>query len=286
MLAKGPFQMGAVGDTAVVAEEEWLVQFNRDDGKKQLVRGVTMKQITCDFPLIDTTTAEAEVKASSPSDKLLQSCKLPKMAGGRVDVLLGIQYTNIFPVPIRQLDCGLTIYRSRLVAHDKGVNALIGGPHSSFQFLAQKAGNAGALLAHFTEGLQRLRQLGPPRIPSNPMTLEEEMFAKIQNAAEYNEVQELLNLEMLENAQGGGKDDMFCSTCFNTCADNGTDYQLLETSELLREIRRLRLEQECGLDLNYRCIRCRECSACRDSDRTEAISLREEGRSRSSAPYP
>ena len=30
------------------------------------------------------------------------------------------------------------------------------------------------------------------------------------------------------------------------------------------------------MDLNYRCIRCRECSACRDSDRTEAISLREE----------
>jgi hypothetical protein len=62
LLAKGPFLMGRVGDIATVAEEEWLVHFNRTDGKKQLVKGVTMKQITCDFPPIDTTKASAEVK--------------------------------------------------------------------------------------------------------------------------------------------------------------------------------------------------------------------------------
>ena len=134
LLTKGPFRMGGVGDTAVTAEEEWLVQFNRSDKKKQLVKGVTMKQITCDFPIIDTTKAEIEVKAASPTDKLLQNCKLPPRVGGRVDVLLGIQYTSIHPVVVRQLDCGLTIYKSRLAAHDKEVDSLIGGPHSSFQF--------------------------------------------------------------------------------------------------------------------------------------------------------
>ena len=36
------------------------------------------------------------------------------------------------------------------------------------------------------------------------------------------------------------------------------------------------LEQECGVDINYRCVRCRDCSTCKDADRTEAISLREE----------
>ena len=276
VLTKGPFKMGGVGDTSVVAEEEWLVQFNREDGKKQLVRGVTMKQITCDFPLIDTTKAEAEVKASDATDQLLQSCKLPNIVGGRVDVLLGIHYTNIFPVPIRQLDCGLTIYKSRLVAHDKGVNALIGGPHSSFQFLANKIGNPGALLAHFTEGLQSLRLLGPPSIPTNPMSVEEEMFAKVHNAAEHRDIHELLKMEALETFKEDGEDPMFCSTCFNICGEDEPEYQGMETSETLRDIRRLRLEQECGMDLNYRCTRCRDCSACKDSSRTEAISLREE----------
>merc|ERR1719450_777953 len=97
MLAKGPFSMGGVGDIATMAEEEWLIQLNRCDNKKQLVRGVTMKQITCCFPPIDTTKAVEEVKSSDRDDKFLQSCNIPDIAGGHVDVLLGIQYLSIFP---------------------------------------------------------------------------------------------------------------------------------------------------------------------------------------------
>ena len=91
------------------------------------------------------------MKAAFPMDELLQNCRLPPMVGGTVDVLLGIQYTSIFPVPVRQLDCGLTIYSTRLIAHDHAVNSLIGGPHSSFQFLAKKIGDPAALLGHFVE---------------------------------------------------------------------------------------------------------------------------------------
>jgi hypothetical protein len=49
-----------------------------------------------------------------------------------------------------------------------------------------------------------------------------------------------------------------------------------DSPKTMREIRNLRLEQECGIDINYRCVKCRECSACKDADRTEAISFREE----------
>jgi hypothetical protein len=93
LLSKGPFHIGGVGDIATVIEEEWLVQFNSTDGKKQLVKGLTMKQITCDFPPIETTKGSAEVKSSNRDDQFLQSCNLPK----KVDVLLGIQYLVIFP---------------------------------------------------------------------------------------------------------------------------------------------------------------------------------------------
>ena len=44
----------------------------------------------------------------------------------------------------------------------------------------------------------------------------------------------------------------------------------------MREIRRLRLEQECGLDIGYRCMKCRDCVTCKNSEKVEAISLREE----------
>ena len=77
LLAKGPFEMGGVGGITTTAEEEWLVQFTRTDKKKQLVRGVTMKQITCDFPAIDTTEAVREIKSKDTSNDFLQSCKVP-----------------------------------------------------------------------------------------------------------------------------------------------------------------------------------------------------------------
>ena len=260
--------MGGVGDITTVAEEEWLVQFNRTDCKKQLVRGVTLKQITCDFPAVDTTKAVEEVKAANRSNSFLQKCKLPQIAGGKVDVLLGIHYTNIFPTPVRQLDCGLTIYRSRLVSHNSGENALIGGPHSSFQYLANKAGNAALLLAHFTEGLMNLRLLGPPRIPANPLTTEEEEFAKLHNAEEYREVCHIVAQKNDEESLTAGGMEMLCPSCYFMSMEDSPD--------TLRDIRRLRLEQECGLDSNYRCVKCRECKSCLDADRTESISLREE----------
>ena len=259
MLAKGPFSMGGVGDIATMAEEEWLIQLNRCDNKKQLVRGVTMKQITCCFPPIDTTKAVEEVKSSDKDDQFLQSCNIPDIAGGHVDVLLGIQYLSIFPPIVRQLDCGLTIFESRLVSHNKKMNAIIGGPHTSFQFLAEKAGNTAKLLAHFTEGLMNLRKLGPPRIPVNPLSQEDEIFAKAYNMEEQQEIFDLASKEKT------GDDSGFCFCLFSD-----------DSPDKLREIKNLRLEQECGVDINYRCVKCRDCTACRDSDRVESISLREE----------
>ena len=44
LLSKGPFKMGGVGDSSVTAGDEWLVQFSREDGRKQLVKGVTMEK--------------------------------------------------------------------------------------------------------------------------------------------------------------------------------------------------------------------------------------------------
>ena len=262
LLAKGPFEMGGVGGITTTAEEEWLVQFTRTDNKKQLVRGVTMQQITCDFPAIDTTEAVKEIKSEDKNDEFLQSCKVPMIAGGKVDILLGIQYSIIHPLPVLELNCGLTIYRSRLVSHNSVHNALIGGPHTSFQFLANKAGNAANLLAHFTEGLKSLRTFGPPKIPSNPMTLQEEMFAIAHNAQEYKEVRGFGS----EREQS--KDDELCVQCLLVSIE--------DCPETMREIRRMRLEQEGGVDINYRCIKCRDCTECKDSDKTEAISLREE----------
>ena len=111
-----------------------------------------------------------------------------------------------------------------------------------------------------------LRKLGPPVIPVNPLSVEEEIFARVHNMSEQKEIFQLAYKEKCNMA--AGHEERLCSTCLYTHMD--------EAPETLRDIKNLRLEQECGVDINYRCVKCRDCSSCRDSDRTEAISLREE----------
>ena len=94
------------------------------------------------------------------------------------------------------------------------------------------------MLAHFVDGLQKIRKLGPPSIPSNPFTTEEEMFALVQNSVEDESVHSLLSLKLRESASRN-------DTCFNFLMS----VHDTESPETLREIRKLRLEQEPDLDL-------------------------------------
>ena len=166
LVQEGPFDIGGVGGARVQANSEWVVLLDREDGRKQIVQALTVDRVTTDFPMMNLTEAVNDVKKDDPNNSVLQQCSLPSAVGGSVDILMGIMYSSIFPVPVHCLESGLTIYKSKLSPHYKGFNAVIGGPHSSFSILAEKAGGTASLLAHFTEGLQAYRSWdgGAPRI--------------------------------------------------------------------------------------------------------------------------
>ena len=65
----------------------------------------------------------------------------------------------------------------------KEVNAMNGGSHESFDFLANIAVGAGHLMASFTGSLQRFREGAMPRILENPVTFEEVEHPKHSNLA-------------------------------------------------------------------------------------------------------
>ena len=140
VIAKGPFQIGGVGGIQTKANDEWLVSMETVSGHRQFFRGLTVDRVTCDFPMINVEKAVSEVKRDKPGDKLLQQCKIPRMAGGVTDALIGIHYELIHPESVHTLDSGLTIYRSKLMGHKGEFNAMIGGPHSSFECICQEAG--------------------------------------------------------------------------------------------------------------------------------------------------
>ena len=134
-----------------------------------------------EFPLISLEAAVKEVKADNLDNAVLQSCKVPNMAGGCTDLLLGIMYASVHPVLVHQLPSGLAIYRSALASHD-GFDCLTGGPHKSFDAYAGHVGGASQLLAHFAQGIQEFRTFGAPELENLPATLEEEKLAKCFNS--------------------------------------------------------------------------------------------------------
>ena len=76
-VAHGPFSIGAVGGTQVLAQDAWMVKIKMLDGSYQILEGLTVQKVTAEFPVIDVTEAVKAVKDSKPSDKLLQSVRIP-----------------------------------------------------------------------------------------------------------------------------------------------------------------------------------------------------------------
>ena len=306
VLAKGPFTVEGVNGVLIQADDEWLVHLDRVDGRKQQLRGLTLDQITASSPKFNIEEATKAVKADKPENKTLQSCSLPKVVGGTVDILIGIQYNNIFPKPIHSLPNGLEIYQCVLASHDSGINATIGGPHSSFEVLAEQHGGAQPVMAMFLAGLEKFKRWGPPSIQVNPLTDEEVEYAKTMNCLEGDDVlSELMQVEQaeeflekvieekdltFENMKQAATTNVPIAVCdcMNICpALNrgpgsspapedpvvGVNFADIEK---ISPLCKLKLLEDGGLSVEYRCIKCRDCPDCKNSDESEKTSLREE----------
>ena len=308
-LAKGPFNITGVNDVTIQAQDEWLVHLDRADGRKQLLRGVTLNTITGDSPIFSIEQATLELKADKPDNQLLQNCSVPKCVGGVVDILIGTLYNLIFPKPIHHLPNGLTIYMCTLASHDSSINATIGGPHTSFGILAEQVGGAAPLMAHFLAGLEKFKKWGPPSIQCNPATAEEMHLAKMLNMVEGDPVFEELvqaeqaneyiedlidsneatwDREKLQQIISTSGDSVNLAVCEcgrlcsvlnqkeGSCEEQGVGEVMFMDTEKISPLSRLKLLEDGGLNIEYRCVKCRDCSDCRNSEDSEKISLREE----------
>ena len=291
-LQNGPFCIGGIGDAKVMANAEYVISVKREDGRKQHFQGVTMDKITSVFPIVNLETAVADVKKSDVENQILQACAVPPTVGGSVDVLVGVMYLSSFPEQVHMLDCGLSIFKVKLSSHDKRWNALIGGPHETFNFLSEKSGNTSHLLVNFVDSLKQFRASGPPSLTCLPWTVEEELFAKSQNLVdtEVKDIKNIVEMELAEYAIANfvseeviagdvteTKDKMFIKRCVECHSVEVEQSAAMLSDETAWELRGLmRQVESSGLDVEYRCVRCRSCGDCRNSDQTDKISLREE----------
>ena len=297
VVEKGPFIIQGVNGVKIVVGDEWLVQVPKTDGKIQLMKGLTLDVVTADFPAISTEKAVLDVKSDLPDCTELQACRVPNLAGGSVDGLIGLLYNSIFPVPIHSLPSGLTIYKSKLKSKDNKFDATIGGPHQTFDHLAGHSGGVAALLTIFRQGLERFHEFGPPKIPAAPLSVEEASFYKQHFLQEEKEFYAELNIiESVENViiHKYNEDDSIianhlppnpvrdlvmceCGKTCNALTNPSIQAHSITEEERIKDLNSLKLQlEEGGLEISYRCVRCRNCPDCKNSAKTEHLTLREE----------
>ena len=266
--ARGEFPVNVAGGSQITAKGEWMVSLKKRSGDYQAVVGLAVDQVTVDFPRVSLKGAVAAIKSDVVNNRRVQECVVPEIAGGSVDILLGIQYASLFPKLIHMLPCGLGIYELELEAPRGEFNACIAGPHETLAALSLKAGGTQTLLAHFMQGLEQWRTVASaaPLLYDLPPTEEELDFNHRINCME--DETGLVNSLYCEEERFRSlktEDDHICN-----------HHHLHSVIDDKLSMLKKNIPAEVPLDIEYRCIKCRNCSKCQDSDNQEKISLREE----------
>ena len=305
MTRRGPITISAAGDTVVQVNHEWCVMMEKADGSKQIMVGVSADNLTSEFPQIPLADAHKDIIENLPKHKRsrLSQLKIPSEAGGLPDVLLGIQYNSCFPQILHTLPCGLFIAKLKLKSHDGLTTGCIGGPHETFSNLIGQCGDASRLMTLFISSLENFRKMGAPKLDSPMMSIEDFDFAAKMNCVE---VTDIVGVQPVEVDKSPEVDNVIVSSIVPSskslqCQDCGCDVnddpkELLEIvkkdigekkmraiiaslddpRDKLNDLKMLMKIMEEGIQLNYRCPKCRECFSCKNACDTERISIREE----------
>ena len=294
LVKRGPIPIGGVGGVTVYASGEYLVAMDTVEGKAQQLQGVTVPVITGDFPVLDISAAVSAVKADDKRNYKLRNCKFPRNVGGSVDLLIGIQYNQLQPKLVHMLPSGLAIYETKLTPFSKGMNFILGGPHASFDLMLARSGNAAFLLNEFVAGLTSWKNSGPPSLTNYFMSNVEIADAIDRNLKDgtisnyeklidddESELQSILDASnsVCTDSEAFITTEMYEQVRNATCFDCGypvvDDIALYEDEKLTR-LKLILDRQEQGIEISYRCVRCRSCIDCKNSSKVDKISLREE----------
>ena len=288
---KGPFVVNGVGNTSVKVNDEWLTTLKLLNGSRQAVEGWTVDEVTAPLPMINVSKAVKD-------DSKLQSMIAQLVVGGDCDILLGLMYNAIFPKEVHSLPNGLTIYELQITPFDDRVNSIIGGPHESFELMAKQVGGANFLFSNLLQTLHTYNSVGPPPVTKKMMTPLDDRFVKEHKEWELGELTEELFYKVdvkktLENSDEIERQENESDPDDNPlevpsdeyvsvdCSECGVNTMVLLSNldieeESTQALKKLQSAQQEGLQIEYRCPRCRECNDCRRSFQTERVSLRGE----------
>ena len=254
----GPTTLGVAGGGEVIVEhgDEQFALKCAEPGKMTLVTALMMDEVTSAFPLWNIKAAWTEIfeefsKMHDGNPPALP--KAPDKVGGcAVSVMIGIRYLRIFPKPLYHLPSGLGIYESKLDCED-GNTLVLAGPHKAWNHATNRPNYHNA---HFYLSAECRAFYFQSQALNTPI------FAT--------SVKDNCDLPV------EGVDPEFCKE--QHCPEHvGHEHLIDEYAFSLRaELDKFIEAENIGNDIKYRCLRCRVCSDCKNSDSIDELSLKEE----------
>ena len=157
-MCDGPIRLGVASGMTTNAKAEWASLIPLADGSFQCVRGLTLDRVTGDMPQVNLKSAMEEFRNSNKYDEKIQNIKVPDCVGGKVSMIIGIQYQSLFPTPIHTMSNGLTLFESKLLPSAPGYLGCIGGPVKCLEKICNSAGaqNTFQYMSFLVENLRNL----------------------------------------------------------------------------------------------------------------------------------
>ena len=249
---KGPISLGGVGDLKTESEHGvYQIRLPLANGKNAVLAGVCLDRITNKFPqypLNGKIKADITHAFKASGATIDQLPKLPDTIGGEVDFMIGTKYLRYHPVPVFTMDTGLTIYNSPFLGVN-GNQGVIGGPHHVITEI-DKAQNKDKMCqyAYFTDQYKLLQS---------------SLCENAESTSTF-EPPKYLNQDSAQ--------DLICS-------DDPAEYVAECTSchsLTLKAQKHFEDVENAASEILYRCVSCRNCQKCRNGERIEYVSVKEE----------
>ena len=286
-----------------------------DSDLKATITGLRLEAVTTRFPVWHISKAwkdiTSELSTAFPGHAPLPAA--PDMIGGApVDLMLGIRYIRYFPQLMFMLPSGLGVYKSQLAAKNDEV-CILGGPHPSWERCKESSNFAGAH-SFFTAELRAYyfscSTLKYVDSPIQHLPVEGDKGLDLVGYVDAESQGEDLNNSFLSSTNDTGHTPVYsidydpdyktlaidedflddaaehaelCNIAH--CSEHSDDtewvippsWDTINTVHGIRETTTRYLESELsGSEIQYRCVKCRNCSSCRNSGTLESASLREE----------
>ena len=245
---QGPITLGGVGSIKMESQYGiYQVRLPLVNGKDAVMAGVCLDKITNTFPSYPLKgEIENDIKNAYAKNGGIQQNlpKLPECIGGDVDFMIGTKYTRYHPEAIFSLPSGLTIYKSPFQSNDD-IQGVIGGPHKVITAI-DKAHNGNKTCQHaYLSNQLELFQTGYRIDPDVHL-----LGMKHSKDFKY----EILNKDI---------------THFSV---NPVSPNILSASKQ----KKFEEVENAASEILYRCINCRDCQKCKNGERIESMSIKEE----------